>query len=54
VKQAMEESALIDTDATVVDDELIDLGKMSKETRGALQGGFEGAECMPWKYGYCP
>jgi hypothetical protein len=53
VKQAMEEAASVETE-TRLDDELIDLGKMSKETRGSLTGGFEGPDCMPWKYGYCP
>lgn len=54
MKQAMDEATLVETDAAVVDDELIDLGRMSKETRGSLQGGFEGPDCMPWRSGICP
>ena len=54
MKQAMEQAALDGTEAMVAEDEIIDLGSMSKETRGSLTGGFEGPDCMPWKYGYCP
>jgi hypothetical protein len=54
VKQATEDAALVEMEATVVDEELIDLGRMSKETRGSLWGGFEGPDCMPWRDGICP
>ena len=54
MKQAMQDATFVETEATLVDDDLIDLGRMSKETRGSGFGGFEGPDCMPWRFGICP
>ncbi|MDY6948788.1 MAG: hypothetical protein SXG53_24095 [Pseudomonadota bacterium] len=54
MKRTLEDARLIDADTMLDGDELIDLGKMSEETRGLSPGGTEGPDCMPWKFGNCP
>ena len=50
----LEDAAPVEPAATLDADDLIDLGKMSQETRGLSPGGTEGPDCMPWKFGNCP
>jgi hypothetical protein len=50
----LEDAAHVEPAATLDGDDLIDLGKMSQETRGLSPGGTEGPDCMPWKFGNCP
>lgn len=53
MKHALEDAGFVETE-TLDEDDLIDLGRMSKETRGFTPGGTEGPDCMPWKHGNCP
>jgi hypothetical protein len=50
----MEDAGFVEPEAMLDGDDLIDLGRMSKETRGLTPGGTEGPDCMPWKFGNCP
>jgi hypothetical protein len=54
MKHALEDAGFVDAETMLDGDDLIDLGKMSEQTRGALTGGFEGPDCMPWRFGDCP
>lgn len=53
MKHALEDVVIVEAETMLDGDDLIDLGRMSKETRGSGWQRFEGPDCEPGRL-LCP
>ncbi len=53
MKHVMEDVGFVEAEAMLDGDDLIDLGRMSEETRGGVGRNFEGPDCEPGRL-ICP